>query len=150
MELTKEQSTERVALIKEYRESADGPRKKAIKEYMAEQGFAYAEGPLGESQAYFFTPEELENWKFANEGIKPSFRYNVIFMALPEWDAEYEEVGRYESNNPFPDLSKGNEVKIKGHRYIVSKKKVEYEPNESLVVIYEMFCTTNLLGGDEE
>lgn len=152
MKLTEEQAKERMALIKEYREIADGPRKKAIKDYMAEQGFAYAEGPLGESQAYFFTPEELESWKFANEGVKPSFRYNVIFMALPEWDAEYEEVGRYESNHPFPDLSPHDDVKIKGKRYCVTRKKVEYDPEDKLVVIYEMFCKELPLdeGNDEE
>jgi hypothetical protein len=151
MKLTKEQSKERTELTREYR-NTNGPRRKSIKDYMAEQGFLYVEGPLGEQQSYFLTPEEYKTWEFTNpqEVDKPSFRYNVIFMALPEWDAEYEEVGRYGSNNPFPDLSKGDEVKIKGKRYLVSKKRVEYDPDESLVVIYEMFCTGILLGGDEE
>lgn len=153
MKLTEEQAKERMALIKEYREIADGPRKKAIKDYMAEQGFAYAEGPLGESQAYFFTPEELESWKFANEGVKPSFRYNIIFVCILDWEGEKsEEVGRYESNHPFPDLDVTTDVKIKGKHYGVTAKRVEFDPGESLVVVYEVFCkdVPATEGDDEE
>lgn len=152
MKLTEEQAKERVALIKEYRETNDDEVKERIKNDLLGKGFKYVEGPLGESQAYFLTPKEYEDWKFANEGVKPAFRYNVIFMNLPDWDAEYEEVGRYESNNPFPDLSKGDEVKIKGRRYGVTKKRVQFEPGENLVVTYEVFCKDVLEaeGDDEE
>lgn len=151
MELTKEQAKERADLTIRYR-YADELAKKEIREYLEGKGFELVEGPLGESQSYFLTPEELENWKLANESIKPSFRYNIIFMCIQDWAGEKsEEVGRYESNNPFPDLSKSDTLKIKGKRYGVTKKTVEFDPDDRLVIIYEVFCIdVPLTEGDDE
>jgi hypothetical protein len=94
----------------------------------------YVEGPIEEK-----------------EEPKPSFRYNVIFICSFNWDSDKDiEVGRYESNHPFPDLVQGNDVKVKGKEYRVLNKKVEYDPDESLVVIYDLFCKELPTEGDDE